>query len=293
MQHSEQGKLPTHHHSTHTAPTRAASHRSSSDTDAPCALPSLTSPTLSARPPPSHPPRSSPTLHRKSMSADEVVVPGLPPLDWALKPGRAYVTQSSLFLEANGSTDWFCPGPSQNPRLNARPLGFSAPGTFALSAKVSIKGERSVYDAPALIVWRLSSPKRHWAKLCFEQAPALSPSPSPDGEEDVNGSPGPRDTGTTGPVSVVNHCDASDDASHGATDGEALYLRVSRTGSSSFAFHSSTDGRRWDLLRIFTLGGEGEIRAGFLAQCPTGSGCECRFEEIRLGQPPRNLRDGT
>lgn len=227
------------------------------------------------------------------MSADEVVVPGLPPLDWALKPGRAYVTQSSLFLEANGSTDWFC-SPSGDVRLNARPLGFSAPGTFALSAKASIKGERSVYDAPALIVWRLSSPKKHWAKLCFEQAPALSPSPSPSaGDEEVNGAPGLRDTGIIGPVSVVNHSDASDDASHGSSEGEALYLRVSRTASSSFAFHSSSDGRKWDLLRIFQLGGEGEIRAGFLAQCPTGSGCECRFEDIRLGQPPRNLRDGT
>lgn len=226
------------------------------------------------------------------MSADEVVVPGLPPLDWALKPGRAYVTQSSLFLEANGSTDWFCP-PSGSARLNARPLGFSAPGTFALSAKASIKGERSVYDAPALIVWRLNSPKRHWAKLCFEQAPAHSPSPSPSPDGQEESSPGPRDTGTTGPVSVVNHSNVSDDASHGSTSGEALWLRVSRTAASSFAFHSSQDGRKWDLLRIFELGGEGEIRAGFLAQCPTGSGCECRFEEIRLGQPPRSLRDGT
>lgn len=226
------------------------------------------------------------------MSADEVVVPGLPPLDWAHKPGRAYVTQSSLFLEANGATDWFC-ALSGEARLDARPLGFSAPGTFALSAKASIEGERSVHDAPALVVWRLQSARAHWAKLCFEQAPALptsgSASPGSSGED----SPGFRDTGTTGPVSVVNHAGASDSASHGACSGEALWLRVCRTASSSFAFHASEDGKRWDLLRTFRLGGEGEIRAGFLAQCPTGGGCECRFEEIRLGQPPRNLRDGS
>lgn len=264
-----------------------------------------------------------------------VAVPGLPPLDWACQPGRAYVTQASLFLEANGATDWYCGarsgggGGARVTALSARPLGFAAPGTFALSARASIDGERSVFDAPALLVWRLGNPRAHWAKLAFEQAPAALPAalpgPAQDGAADSPGGdgerasdapapgPGPRDTGAAGPVSVVNYavsgadgdggggdgdCGASDAAVHGPV-GDAgsgpsgLWLCVSRTGGAQFAFHASADGERWALLRTFRLGGEGEIRAGFLAQCPTGAGCECRFEHIRLAQPPRNIRDGS
>jgi hypothetical protein len=56
----------------------------------------------------------------------------------------------------------------------------------------------------------------------------------------------------------------------------------------AYAFHHSADGRRWDLVRYFSLADEdGEV--GFLAQSPTGEGCLARFEDIVF--EPRMLTD--
>ncbi|CAK9782794.1 hypothetical protein CC85DRAFT_303152 [Cutaneotrichosporon oleaginosum] len=214
-----------------------------------------------------------------SPSAPPVDVPGLPPLEWGFRPGRAYADAGVLVLLAYASTDWVVDPLGAPPVLSACPLGFAAPQTFSLSARVSVSGARTTFDAPALLVWR---DEKHWGKLCFERAP----------------------TGSVGPVSVVTDGGTSDDANAYTLEGEEghMWLRLSRVGVCTFAFHASRDGRWWDFVRIFRLSGgdsgsdqgsESKWRVGFLAQSPTGPGCAARFEDIRLGAAPTNLRDGS
>ena len=62
---------------------------------------------------------------------------------------------------------------------------------------------------------------------------------------------------------------------------------------AAWAFHASTDGAWWRLLRYFTLGTD-LVRVGFLAQSPTGDGCAATFDHITFRPgAPENLRDGS
>ncbi len=139
-------------------------------------------------------------------------------------------------------------------------------GDFLLGARVEVDFA-ATFDAGVLVVWR---DMRTWAKLCFEY--------SPEGEPMV--------------VSVVTR-GVSDDANSAVVDGDAVWLRIARLGPA-FAFHCSTDGERWRLVRHFALGGEGEVQAGFLAQSPTGAGCAARFSEIVLrSETLSDIRSGA
>ncbi len=92
-----------------------------------------------------------------------------------------------------------------------------------------------------------------WAKLAFEQAP--------DGRRMA--------------VSVVTK-DTSDDGNGPVFATPDLHLRACFTGKAH-ALHTSTDGRRWDLLRFFAL--PGRVQAvDIIAQSPTGQGCVVRVD---------------
>ncbi|GMK59039.1 hypothetical protein CspeluHIS016_0700540 [Cutaneotrichosporon spelunceum] len=205
-----------------------------------------------------------------SSSSVPVEIPGLPPLEWGFHPGRASTVDGGLELVAHAATDWVVDPLGSPPVLNACPLGFAAPATFSLSARVSVNGPRTEFDAPVLMVWRDDA---HWAKLCFERSP----------------------TGQIGPVSVINNGETSDDANAytlpEGKDGH-MWLRLSRVAEGTFVFHASTDGKWWDFVRIFRLSGT-DWRVGFLSQSPTGPGCAARFDEIHLGAAPTSLRDGS
>jgi len=146
-------------------------------------------------------------------------------------------------------------------------LGLPPAGDFQLSARVSV-GFAAQYDAGVLMVH--AAPDR-WAKLCFEQ--------SPSGEPMV--------------VSVVTR-GTSDDANAFVVGGREVWLRVSRLGTA-YAFHASTDGEVWRMVRLFSLGaGTADDRVGFEAQSPMGQGCAVRFDSIRfvLERLP-DVRDGS
>ena len=60
-----------------------------------------------------------------------------------------------------------------------------------------------------------------------------------------------------------------------------------------FAFHYSLDGRRWQLVRYFTLGDAPQLQAGFSAQSPTGAGCKVAFSQIHYAPTAvADLRSG-
>ncbi len=199
---------------------------------------------------------------------DDVQLSSLPmPLHWLAQPERWHADDSTLLLVAGRLTDWFIdPSGAREPTLNGAALVGAAAGDYLFSARVHVEFA-ATFDAGALM---LHDGERTWAKLCFEYSPA--------GEPMV--------------VSVVTR-GTSDDANGFVVDGADVWLRIARMGQA-FAFHASTDGSEWKLIRHFTLGEGVDPAVGLEAQSPTGDGCEVRFDEIRF-EPRRlsDLRDGS
>lgn len=148
-------------------------------------------------------------------------------------------------------------------------------GDFTLTARTTVRFANT-FDAGALLVY---ADDWHWAKLCFEFSPRRIPMA----------------------VTVVTK-HISDDCNSFEVSGQELWLRITRIGQA-WAFHASSDGQWWRLLRYFTLADSAEIpagvqlpqpRVGFLAQSPTGPGCTATFDNIVLRSgAPTDLRDGT
>jgi len=175
------------------------------------------------------------------------------------------MVSEALTVTAGPRTDWFIHPGTGEAKLDAPARLEPIAGDFMLSARVEVEFA-ATFDAGVLALWRDEST---WAKLCFEYSPA--------GEPMV--------------VSVVTR-GASDDANSTIVDGNAVWLRVARIGAA-FAFHSSTDGKRWNLVRHFALGGDGGLQAGFLAQSPTGEGCAATFSHVeRTGSTLTDIRSG-
>jgi uncharacterized protein len=123
-----------------------------------------------------------------------------------------------------------------------------------------------MFDAGVLLVY---AAERQWAKLCFEYSPQHRPTA----------------------VTVVTR-QTSDDCNSFEVDGNTLWLRITRIGAA-WAFHASTDGAWWRLLRYFTLDKD-LARVGFLAQSPAGEGCAAAFDHITFRPgAPGDLRDGS
>ena len=189
------------------------------------------------------------------------------PMRW-LAPAAAWRAKgSTLELTAYPRTDWFVdPSGARSPVLDGAALVGDVAGDFVLGARVGVRFA-STFDAGVLML-HLSDTV--WAKLCFELSPQREPMV----------------------VSVVTR-GTSDDANGFVVAGDEVLLRVARMGHA-FAFHASTDGREWRLVRHFTLGTDAKIAVGFEAQSPTGEGCEVRFEEIRFeSRTLGDLRDGS
>jgi regulation of enolase protein 1 (concanavalin A-like superfamily) len=152
--------------------------------------------------------------------------------------------------------------------LNAATLlGFPPDGDFQFSARVAVDF-RAQYDAGVLLLW---IDERHWGKFCFEFSPAAEPMV----------------------VSVVTR-GVSDDANAFVVGQRSVWLRVSRT-DGVYAYHASTDGKWWTLVRVFSLGDQlAEHQVGFEAQSPTGDGCTVTFDDIHFTrQRLAELRDGS
>ena len=152
--------------------------------------------------------------------------------------------------------------------LNAATLiGVPPAGDFQLSARVSVDF-RSQYDAGVLMLW---SDEQHWGKFCFEFSPASVPMV----------------------VSVITR-GVSDDANAFTTDERSIWLRISRI-DRAYAYHASTDGKTWQLVRVFHLDDDvAGHQIGFEAQSPTGDGCTVTFDHITFAtERLAELRDGS
>ena len=187
------------------------------------------------------------------------------PLAWEVEPVEWSAEDDALAVEAGAKTDLFLDPGGGSEKLDAPRLLGEVEGDYTLSARVTADFQ-SDFDAGVLALW---SHERSWAKLCFEVSPQREPMV----------------------VSVVTR-GVSDDCNSFVVDGDEVRLRVARLGPA-FAFHASTDGETWRLVRHFALG-EDAPRVGFLAQSPRGRGCSVRFNGIALA-PGRlaDLRSGA
>jgi regulation of enolase protein 1 (concanavalin A-like superfamily) len=167
-------------------------------------------------------------------------------------------------IAAGPRTDFFVDPGTGEVKANGEARLEPVEGDFVLSARVEVEFA-ATFDAGALLVW---GDEGRWAKLAFEL--------SPQSERMV--------------VSVVTR-ERSDDCNSTVIAGDAIWLRVARIGDA-YAFHSSTDGRWWNLVRHFHL--EGATQAGFEAQSPMGDGCTATFTDIRREQRTLlDIRDGS
>jgi hypothetical protein len=189
------------------------------------------------------------------------------PLRWLREPLRWHSDGGTWLTIVTGPrTDLFVDPAGTSEALNAPCLAGQPGADFQLSARVTVD-LAATYDAGALL---LHAHDRAWAKLCLEY--------SPQGRPTV--------------VSVVTR-GVSDDCNSTELDDGPAWLRVARLGPA-FAFHASTDGVYWRLVRYFALDEADRMAVGFLAQSPTGDGCGATFDQIRY--TPRRLeklRDGT
>nr|WP_151772695.1 DUF1349 domain-containing protein [Streptomyces abyssomicinicus] len=200
-----------------------------------------------------------------------MTVPGVPfPLHAQGEPPCAHeIADGALRLTGQAGTDLFLdPAGTGTPPDGGRLTGVPPEGDFSLAARVRVEFA-SAFDAGVLLV---HAAEDRWAKLCFEYAPQKVPTA----------------------VTVVTR-GTSDDANAFEVTGDTLWLRVARSGRA-WAFHASTDGEWWRLLRYFTLdeGEPGRTTVGFLAQSPTGQGCTAVFDRTTFTPAaPADLRDGS
>ena len=193
--------------------------------------------------------------------SDSVTVPPLPaPLNWDVAPAT-WNFDGALTIAAPPRTDLFRDPAGSEPQTAAPRLLGPVEGDFQLSARVSCTFE-GAFDAGALLLW---ADEARWAKLALEA--------SPDNEPGV--------------VSVVTD-GLSDDANAFTVTGDAAWLRVSRLGPAC-ALHARHDDEPWRFVRHFPLASTSGLRAGFLAQSPTGEGATARFESIDF--TPERLAD--
>ncbi len=202
--------------------------------------------------------------------AEPVTIAPLPaPLAWDVAPASWSLDEGpALTIAAPPRTDLFVDPAGSEPKAGAPRLLGPVEGDFQLSAHVR-STFAGAFDAGALLLW---AGERSWAKLAFEV--------SPQGEAMV--------------VSVITDGRASDDANAFVVEDEAVWLRVSRRGPAC-ALHARLEGDDgWRFVRHFALSAPGEMRAGFLAQSPTGEGATAHFDAIGLvASGVADLRSGA
>ena len=182
------------------------------------------------------------------------VLHGIPgPMEWKNVPLNWTVDGTgALSITADKRTDWFISPLDGGKTENTPKLLFKAADDFVLSAQVTVDF-RSQWDAGVLILYASDTV---WAKLCFEMSIEKQPTI----------------------VSVVTR-GLSDDSNSIAIDGNSAFLKIAKIGQGIF-FYASTDGKKWTIIRAFSLLPAQQIRAGFSSQSPQGEKCRTVFSKI-------------
>ncbi|MFP5391185.1 MAG: DUF1349 domain-containing protein [Gammaproteobacteria bacterium] len=188
-------------------------------------------------------------------AANQPTLASIPyPLEAQVGQGSWSADKDALTLVASAGTDLFVSPDGREVADNTARVLFVPKGDFILSAKVS-GAFKSKYDGGALIVY---GDRTHWGKLLFEQG--------------GNGEAG---------VWTTVAKDVGDDAYHGASKEDAVYLKIARQ-KDMVVFYRSADGKQWQMIRTFGMPSATPLRVGFSSQSPTGKQFSARFSEIKL-----------
>jgi regulation of enolase protein 1 (concanavalin A-like superfamily) len=178
-----------------------------------------------------------------------------------MNESKAIYENDSLVIEATPKSDFFCnngavaeAGITPDSLHNAPLYYQEVTGDFVMRVQVSHEF-KDVYDAAVIMVMQ---DLQVWAKACFEKT----------------------DFDTHAVVSVVTN-QTSDDANGCNIDGDTVWLQVARVGNN-FAFHYSLDGRKFDMMRFFSLPVQETIKVGLVAQSPLGQGGARYFRHYSL-----------
>ncbi len=180
------------------------------------------------------------------------------PLEWNVEKG------SVLSITAGKQTDWFISPIDGGKTENSPKLLFQPADDFVLSAKVTVDFH-SNWDAGVLVLYANDAV---WAKLCFEMSMEKQPTI----------------------VSVVTRT-LSDDNNSIPIQGNSVYLKIAKAGQAVF-FYASADGKKWSIIRAFSLLPAQQFRVGFSSQSPQGDRCKTVFSEIAYRAGRVNLWTG-
>jgi len=190
-------------------------------------------------------------------AAEQPSLEGIPaPLTWQNEPVAWQVQHGTLTLRSGKESDWFVDPFDNTIHKSAPILLFQPADDYILTAKVRVTFTTK-WDAGALMVW---ADDHHWAKLSYELSPDKKPTM----------------------VTVVTR-GVSDDCNSMTIPGNEIYLQIAKSGPA-YVFYASTDGKDWQVLRVFSLGDTRKPRVGFESQSPAGSGTEAIFSEIHYVQ---------
>jgi regulation of enolase protein 1 (concanavalin A-like superfamily) len=189
-----------------------------------------------------------------------------------INESKAILADDKLIIEAPAESDFFCnngsvseSGISPESLCNAPFYYTEVTGDFVMRVQVS-HDFKDTYDSATIMVMQDFNV---WAKACLEKT----------------------DFDTHAVVSVVtNH--ASDDANGCNIDSNTAWLQAARVGNS-FSFHYSLDGRKFDMMRFFSLPADKTIKVGLVAQAPIGKGGKRIFKNFTLeNRTVKNIRYG-
>lgn len=93
-------------------------------------------------------------------------------------------------------------------------------------------------------------------------------------------------------VSVVTR-GLSDDSSGPISVEDSIWLRLTRLGDT-YDSHDSTEGSRWQLRCLFTLGPSANHRVGLCTQSPIGSGFTAQILSLSISSATvTDVRSGS
>ena len=180
-------------------------------------------------------------------------LPGVPA--WKNSPALSKMEDGRLTIVAGPATDWFISPVDGKSSSSAPVLLFEPADDFVLTAKLNVEFGAQ-WDAGALMVYQDGA---NWAKFALEM--------TIDREPTI--------------VTVVTR-GVSDDCNSTMVPGGSAWFRIAKAGRA-IAFYASLDGRKWKIIRAFTLGESPNLRAGFGAQSPVGQKATATFSEITYG----------
>ena len=178
--------------------------------------------------------------------------------DTALNNAGQQVVQEDdkIILTSTKETDYFIEPAGAYEKSNAPLLLKAMDNKTPFTFEVKLTPEHKVkYDAGMLFIY---VDEKHWLKFAFEA------------DEKLNNR-----------IVTVRTIGSSDDNNHEKVDSPSVYLKIS-SDTKQIGFYYSTDGTRWNLVRVFKNEYPATVYLGIGTQSPAGNGNKTIFEKLSI-----------